>query len=60
MHNIILKEKSKGNLIGIIAQFGGQTPIKLAKFLHENFLPIIGTQYSQSIYPKIETDLENF
>jgi len=46
VHNIILKEKSKGNLIGIIAQFGGQTPIKLAKFLHENSLPIIGTQYS--------------
>mgnify|MGYP001390082556 FL=1 len=46
VHNIILKEKSKGNLVGIIAQFGGQTPIKLAKFLNENSLPIIGTQYS--------------
>jgi len=46
VHNIILKEKSKGNLVGIIAQFGGQTPIQLAKFLHENSLPIIGTQYS--------------
>ena len=45
VQNIILKEKSKGNLIGIIAQFGGQTPIKLAKFLHENKLPILGTQY---------------
>ncbi len=44
--NIIKKEKSKGNLLGIIAQFGGQTPIKLAKFLHENKLPILGTQYS--------------
>ncbi len=44
--NIIRKEKSKGNLLGIIAQFGGQTPIKLAKFLHENKLPILGTQYS--------------
>jgi len=46
VHNIILKEKSKGNLIGVIAQFGGQTPIKLAKFLHENKLPILGTQYT--------------
>ncbi|MDC1475863.1 carbamoyl-phosphate synthase large subunit [Pelagibacteraceae bacterium] len=46
VNNIILKEKSKGNLVGIIAQFGGQTPIKLAKFLHENSLPILGTQYS--------------
>jgi len=46
VHNIILKEKSKGNLLGVIAQFGGQTPIKLAKFLHKNSLPILGTQYS--------------
>ena len=44
--NIIKKEKEKGNLIGIIAQFGGQTPIRLAKFLSENNLPILGTQYS--------------
>ncbi len=44
--NIIKKEKSKGNLLGVIAQFGGQTPIKLAKFLYENNLPILGTQYS--------------
>ena len=44
--NIILKEKSNGNLLGIIAQFGGQTPIKLAKFLYENSLPILGTQYT--------------
>jgi carbamoyl-phosphate synthase large subunit len=44
--NIIKKEKEKGNLVGIIAQFGGQTPIKLAKFLHDNRLPILGTQYA--------------
>ena len=44
--NIIRREKDKGNLIGIIAQFGGQTPIKLAKFLHENKFPILGTQYT--------------
>jgi len=43
--NIIKKEKSRGNVLGVIAQFGGQTPIKLAKFLHENKLPILGTQY---------------
>ena len=43
--NIIKKEKEKGQLIGVIAQFGGQTPIKLAKFLHDNKLPILGTQY---------------
>ena len=45
VQNIILKEKSNGNLLGIIAQFGGQTPIKLAKFLYNNSLPILGTQY---------------
>ena len=44
--NIIKKEKTKGNLIGVIAQFGGQTPIRLSKFLHSNKLPILGTQYS--------------
>ncbi len=44
--NIIKKEQEKGNLLGIIAQFGGQTPIKLAKFLHNNNLPILGTQYT--------------
>jgi len=46
VNNIINREKEKGNLLGIIAQFGGQTPIKLAKFLHEKKLPILGTQYT--------------
>jgi len=44
--NIIKREKSKGNVKGVITQFGGQTPIRLAKFLYENKLPILGTQYS--------------
>jgi carbamoyl-phosphate synthase large subunit len=46
VYNIIKREKQKGKLVGIIAQFGGQTPIKLAKFLHDNKLPILGTQYT--------------
>ncbi len=46
VYNIIKKEKTKGNLVGVITQFGGQTPIKLAKFLHKNKLPILGTQYA--------------
>ena len=46
VQNIILKEKAKGSLLGIIAQLGGQTPIKLSKFLYQNNLPILGTQYS--------------
>jgi len=45
VYNIINRERKKGNLVGIIAQFGGQTPINLAKFLNENKLPILGTQY---------------
>ena len=46
IYNIIKKEQQKGNLVGIIAQFGGQTPISLAKFLNDNKLPILGTQYT--------------
>ena len=46
VYNIIKKEKEKGKLVGVIAQFGGQTPIRLAKFLHDNKLPILGTQYT--------------
>ena len=44
--NIIKKEQERGSLVGVIAQFGGQTPIKLAKFLYDNKLPILGTQYT--------------
>ena len=44
--NIIKKEQSNGNLLGIITQLGGQTPIKLAKALDQNRFPILGTQYS--------------
>ena len=30
---------------GVVLQFGGQTPIKLAKFLHEKGIKIFGTSY---------------
>jgi carbamoyl-phosphate synthase large subunit len=46
VYNIIKKEKKKGSLVGIIAQFGGQTPIRLAKFLNDNKFSILGTQYT--------------
>jgi len=46
VYNVIKKEKQKGNLVGVIVQFGGQTPIGLAKFLHDHKLPILGTQYT--------------
>ena len=37
---IINIEKSSGNLLGIIVQFGGQTPLKLAKELENNKIDI--------------------
>ena len=36
-------EMAKGTLAGIIVQFGGQTPLKLAYALENEGLPIIGT-----------------
>ncbi|MEL6324416.1 MAG: carbamoyl phosphate synthase large subunit, partial [Pseudomonadota bacterium] len=40
---IIAKEQSKGDLAGVIVQFGGQTPLKLATPLHAAGVPILGT-----------------
>ncbi|MBO6548361.1 MAG: carbamoyl-phosphate synthase large subunit [Rhizobiales bacterium] len=40
---IIKVETSKGTLKGVIVQFGGQTPLKLANFLEESGVPILGT-----------------
>jgi len=36
-------EQSKGRLKGLIVQFGGQTPLKLAQALEQADLPILGT-----------------
>jgi len=40
---ILRVEMSKGTLAGVIVQFGGQTPLKLAAPLEENGIPILGT-----------------
>lgn len=40
---IAQKEQSNGTLLGVIVQYGGQTPLKLAKFLEQEQIPIIGT-----------------
>ncbi len=40
---IIHKEQSSGELAGMIVQFGGQTPLKLAMPLHKAGVPILGT-----------------
>ena len=36
-------EKSRGALVGVIVQFGGQTPLKLAQALEDAGIPILGT-----------------
>jgi carbamoyl-phosphate synthase large subunit len=36
-------ERSNGTLIGVIVQFGGQTPLKLAQALQDAGIPILGT-----------------
>jgi carbamoyl-phosphate synthase large subunit len=40
---IVAKEQEKGTLAGVIVQFGGQTPLKLANTLRDNGVPILGT-----------------
>ncbi len=40
---ILRVEHSKGELVGVIVQFGGQTPLKLASALEAAGIPILGT-----------------
>ena len=40
---LIHTEMSAGELIGVIVQFGGQTPLKLAQALEDAGVPILGT-----------------
>lgn len=40
---ILRVEQQKGQLVGVIVQFGGQTPLKLAQPLEEAGIPILGT-----------------
>ena len=40
---VITKEQQNGSIKGVIVQFGGQTPLKLAHALEEAGIPIIGT-----------------
>jgi carbamoyl-phosphate synthase large subunit len=40
---ILHVEKSSGTLHGVIVQFGGQTPLKLAQALEDEGIPILGT-----------------
>jgi carbamoyl-phosphate synthase large subunit len=40
---LIAVEQSRGTLLGVIVQFGGQTPLKLAQALEDAGIPILGT-----------------
>jgi carbamoyl-phosphate synthase large subunit len=40
---ILHVEQSRGELVGVIVQFGGQTPLKLAQALADAGIPILGT-----------------
>jgi carbamoyl-phosphate synthase large subunit len=42
---IIRKEQKNGYVMGVIVQFGGQTPLKLAKALEEQHIPLLGTRF---------------
>ncbi|WP_044194343.1 carbamoyl-phosphate synthase large subunit [Ehrlichia japonica] len=43
--DIICKEQETNSLLGVIVQFGGQTPLKLAKVLQEKNINILGTSF---------------
>jgi carbamoyl-phosphate synthase large subunit len=40
---ILRVEQSNGELVGVIVQFGGQTPLKLAQAFEDEGIPILGT-----------------
>jgi len=40
---IVRREQDKGDLLGVIVQLGGQTPLKLAAELQASGVPILGT-----------------
>ncbi len=40
---IVRVEQQRGTLLGVIVQFGGQTPLKLAAALEREQIPILGT-----------------
>ena len=42
---ILKREKQNGLLLGVIVQFGGQTPLKISKKLNYENIPILGTSF---------------
>ena len=41
--NIIKTEQQNGEVLGVIVQLGGQTPLKLCQTLEDNDIPVLGT-----------------
>ena len=58
--NIVKREQSNGDLLGVITQLGGQTPLKLAKILDDNHIPILGTQYKSIDLAEDRERFKNF
>ena len=42
---IVRREEETGKLLGVIVQYGGQTPLKLAATLDAEGVPLLGTQF---------------
>ena len=40
---VLRKEQERGELVGVVVQFGGQTPLSLAKAIEEAGIPVLGT-----------------
>ncbi len=55
--HIIRNEKREGNLLGVVTQFGGQTPLQLSEYIEAAGIPILGTSF-KSI--QLAEDREHF
>ncbi len=51
----VLEVLDREQPVGVCIQFGGQTPLRLARHLMEAGAPIIGTPYRRSIWPRIDS-----
>ena len=40
---VLRKEQERGELVGVVVQFGGQTPLSLARAIEEAGIPVLGT-----------------
>jgi len=58
--NIIDKESRDGNFLGIIVQFGGQTPLNLAEPLHRQGVKILGTSFDSIETAEDRHEFERF